>query len=437
MAAVLAVIGVVLYTQFASHLDETINQGLRSRAGDVSALIHGTRPELASPGRSVLDERGESFAQILDVRGGVVDASPRLRSGSLLTPAQVRSAARRTIIFDRPNPFEAAEPARLLATPVSTGDRRLIVVVGAGADDPNSHLESLAILLALGGLGALLLSSLAGYGVAAAALAPVEEMRRKADEITESKHGELLPVGRADDEIARLGATLNGMLARLERAFERERAFVADASHELRTPIAVLKTEIELALRGERTREELVDALRSAGEETERLAELAEALLVIARAEGGRLPLTTTQVDAEPLLAGVRARFDARARASGRRLVVTPTGERVTADARRLEQALDNLVENALLHGDGAIRLSAVAHDGCVELHVRDEGPGFPPEFLGAAFERFSRGDPARGRGGSGLVIARAHGGDARAANHPDGGADLCIELPRGGPSVR
>jgi signal transduction histidine kinase len=443
MAAVLAVIGVVLYTQFAAHLDETINQGLRSRAGDVSALIHGARPGLDSPGRSVLDERGESFAQILDARGGVVDASPRLRSGPLLTPAEVRSAARRTIIFDRPNPFEAAEPARLLATPVSTGDRRLIVVVGAGADDRNSHLESLAILLALGGLGALLLSSLAGYGVAAAALAPVEEMRRKADEITESRHGELLPVGRADDEIARLGATLNGMLARLERAFERERAFVADASHELRTPIAVLKTEIELALRGERSREELVEALRSADEETERLAELAEALLVIARAEGGRLPLTTTQIDAERLFAGVRGRFEARARASGRRLVVAPTGERVTADARRLEQALDNLVENALLHGDGAIHLSAVAHDGCVELHVRDEGPGFPPEFLGAAFERFTRGDPARGRGGSGLglsivlVIARAHGGDARAANSPEGGADLCIELPGHGPNVR
>jgi two-component system OmpR family sensor kinase len=127
-------------------------------------------------------------------------------------------------------------------------------------------------------------------------------------------------------------------------------------------------------------------------------------------------------------------------RASGRRLVVADSHERLTADPLRIEQALDNLVENALHHGEGAIRLSAIGHDGCVELHVRDEGPGFPPEFISTAFERFTRADHAHGRGGTGLglsivqVIARAHGGDARATNHPDGGADLCIELPRGGP---
>jgi two-component system, OmpR family, sensor kinase len=440
MAAVLTVIGVGLYLQFEAHLDETLNQGLRSRAGDVSALIQGRRPGLASPGRSVLVERGESFAQILDVRGGVVDASPKLHGGPLLTAAELRRAARGTIILDRPNPFEAAEPARLLATPVSTGGRRLVVVVGAGADDRNSHLASLALLLALGGLAGLVLSSLAGYGVASAALAPVDAMRRKADEITERKHGERLPVRQTDDEVGRLGSTLNRMLARLERAVERERSFVADASHELRTPLAILKTEIELALRGERTPAELRAALRSAGEETDRLAELADALLVIARAEDGRLPLTTTEVDTERLLADVRTRFDARVRASGRRLVVADSHERLTADPLRIEQALDNLVENALHHGEGAIRLSAIGHDGCVELHVRDEGPGFPPEFIGAAFERFTRADHAHGRGGTGLglsivqVIARAHGGEARAANHPDGGADLCIELPRGGP---
>ncbi len=443
MAAVLTVIGVFLYLQFQSHLDETLNQGLRSRAGDVSALIQGERRGLASPGRSVLVERGESFAQILAADGTVVDASPKLRAGPLLTAAELRRAARGTIILERPNPFEAVEPARLLATPVRTAGGDLVVVVGAGADDRNSHLASLALLLVLGGLAGLVLSSLAGYGVASAALAPVDAMRRKADEITERMHGEQLPVRQTDDEIGRLGSTLNRMLARLERAVERERDFVADAGHELRTPLAILKTEIELALRGERTPDELRAALLSAGEETDRLAELADALLVIARADDGRLPLATTEVDADRLLTDVGARFDARVRASGRRLVVTDSHERLTADPRRIEQALDNLVENALHHGDGAIRLSAIGHDGCVELHVRDEGPGFAPEFIAAAFERFTRADPAHGRGGTGLglsivqVIARAHGGEARAANHPDGGADLCIELPRGGPPLR
>jgi two-component system, OmpR family, sensor kinase len=443
MAVVLALVGIVLYTQFRAHLDDTLNQGLRSRAGDVSALIQRGDSGLAAPGRSVLVERGESFAQILDTDGNVLDGSPKLTATSLLTPARVAQAARRTLIFTRPNPFEVTEPARLLATPVTAGGRRLIVVVGAGADDRNSQLASLALLLAISGPIALLLASLAGYGVASAALRPVEAMRRKADEITEEDPGERLPVGTADDEIARLGTTLNCMLARLERAVERERAFVADASHELRTPLAILKTEIELALRSGRTVDELRDALRSAAEETDRLTELAQALLVIARVDSGRLPLAPGEVDSAQLLHAVSVRFDARVRASGRALVVDDAPRtQLTADARRLEQALDNLVENALRHGSGSIHLGAAVYDGTVELHVRDEGAGFPPEFIGKAFERFTRADPARGRGGSGLglsivrMIARAHGGDARAANDAGGGARVTIELPVAGPDA-
>jgi signal transduction histidine kinase len=279
--------------------------------------------------------------------------------------------------------------------------------------------------------------------VASGALRPVEAMRRKADDITEEDPGERLPVGTADDEITRLGTTLNGMLTRLERAVERERAFVADASHELRTPLAILKTEIELALRGERTAEELRDALQSASEETDRLAELAEALLVIARADGGRLPLTTAPVAVAELLDAVSVRFESRVRASGRSLVVDRAAQtHLTGDRRRLEQALDNLVENALRHGQGAIHLATKAHDGMIELDVRDEGPGFPPEFIAKAFERFTRADHARARGGSGLglsivqMIAHAHGGEARAANDPRGGARVTIELPVTGPGA-
>jgi two-component system OmpR family sensor kinase len=441
MAVVLALIGIAVYVQFRAHLDDTLNQGLRSRAGDVSALIQRGDSGLAAPGRSVLVERGESFAQILDTDGIVLDGSPKLKAEPLLTPARVARAARQTLIFTRPNPFELTEPARLLATPVTAGGRRLIVVVGAGADDRNSQLASLALLLAITGPIALLLASLAGYGVASAALRPVEAMRRKADEITEEDPGERLPVGTADDEIARLGTTLNGMLARLERAVERERAFVADASHELRTPLAILKTEIELALRSGRTVDELRDALRSAAEETDRLTELAQALLVIARVDSGKLPLVPGEVDGAQLLHAVSVRFDARVRASGRALVVDDAPRtQLTADARRLEQALDNLVENALRHGSGSIHLGAAVYDGIVELHVRDEGAGFPPEFIGKAFERFTRADPARGRGGAGLglsivqMIARAHGGDARAANDAEGGARVTIELPVAGP---
>ena len=182
---------------------------------------------------------------------------------------------------------------------------------------------------------------------------PVEAMRAKADEISSHARGERLPTAPGDDEIARLGATLNAMLARLEASFERERSFVADAGHELRTPLAILKSELELALRDGRSREDLVDALRSAAEETDRLTELAEALLVIARSDGGKLPLATTELQAADLLAGVGARFgDARcAPAVARSSSTRPQSLTLSADGRRLEQALDNLVDNALRHG--------------------------------------------------------------------------------------
>ncbi|MEY2513721.1 MAG: hypothetical protein QOJ89_1079, partial [bacterium] len=374
MAAVLTLVGVAVYLRFESNLDQTFDQGLRSRAGDVSALIQRAGGGLAAPGRSILVERGESFAQVLDTGGRVVDSSPALRNAALLTPAQITRAQRRAeTILTRPNPFEAGEPARLLATPAMVRGRRLLVVVGAGADDRNSQLATLALLLAIGGSVALVLASLAGYGVASAALRPVEAMRRKADEIGTEQPGERLPVGAADDEIARLGTTLNVMLARLQRGVQREREFVADASHELRTPLAILKTEIELALQRGRTPDELRAALSSAAEETDRLAELADALLVIAGADGGRLPLALADVDSSRLLDGVRARFESRVQATGRSLVIdAEPPAALRADPRRLEQALGNLVENALRHGDGTIHLAAASHDGAVVFDVRD-----------------------------------------------------------------
>ncbi|MGH2918931.1 MAG: ATP-binding protein [Solirubrobacteraceae bacterium] len=439
MAVVLAAVALVLYLRFESQLDETFNQGLRSRAGDISTLMQRSAAGLSDPGGSVLVERGESFAQILSPDGTVVDASAPLVRAPLLDAGRLRRAAERTIIVERPNPFETDEPARLLATPVRAQGNDRIVVVGAGIDDRNSSLHNLALLLALGMPIALLLAAIAGYGVVTAALRPVEAMRRKAAAISEHDPGERLPVARTDDEIARLGTTLNAMLARLEAAFARERTFVADASHELRTPLAILKTELELALRRGRTHAELHDALRSAAEETERLAQLAEALLVIARSDAGPpgLALNRAALRTDRLLDGVRERFELRLRGSDRAVVVDDgPPAAIAADPQRLQQALDNLVENAVRHGSGDIRLGSELRDGHVELHVRDAGEGFPEGFVDQAFERFTRADPARGRGGSGLglaivrVIARAHGGEAHAANDPGGGADVWIELP-------
>jgi two-component system, OmpR family, sensor kinase len=425
MAIVLTSTGVFLYVRLGSELDKTIDEGLRTRSADVSALVERG---------DALGNEGEGITQVLDANGAVVSSRPGLNR-PLLARDDIAQAQAGTVTVERPIP-NSDEAARLLASSVDTSRGRRIVVVGTSLEQRGDALENLFVALLIGGPVALLLASLLGYGLAGAALRPVESMRREAEAVSATEPGKRLSLPPAGDEVRRLGETLNRMLGRLEAAIARERRFVSDASHELRTPLASLRAEVELALRRERTRGELEAALRSAAEETERLSQLAEDLLVLARADAGALPVRRERIAAAELLGGVRERYARRAAEAGRPLeLAVQNGLELEIDRLRAEQALGNLVENALRHGRGRVLLEARGDDGRVELHVRDEGEGFAPDFIAQAFEPFSREDPARAGRGAGLglaivdVIARAHGGAARAANR-DGGADVWIELP-------
>jgi heavy metal sensor kinase len=357
----------------------------------------------------------------------------------LLTPAQLHLAQRGPLLVARSR--RGSVEVRLFAEPVVAQGRRLVIVVGSSLASRDAALGQLRNELLIGGPVALLLASLIGYLVAAAALRPVERMRAQAAAISAQRVSARLAIAPSGDEVSRLGETLNAMLARLEEALVRERSFVADASHELRTPLALLRAEIELALESPRTRSELEAALRSAGDETDRLCQLAEDLLLLARLDHGVLPVRLETVELDDVLDGVAARFERRARDAGRSIESDGGGIRVDADRLRLEQAIGNLVENALRYGSGSVRLHAAARLAGVEIHVTDEGSGFPAGFLSNAFERFARADESRGGGGAGLgltivrAVAEAHGGTAVAANGDDGGADVWLSLP--GSSVR
>jgi two-component system OmpR family sensor kinase len=437
MALVLTGIGVFVYLQFRAELDRTLDQGLRSRADDVSGVARQADGDLPRAGRGRLVEQGESFAQIVDARGGIVDSTPQLGNRQVLSAEELRRARARTIFVERGPIGGIDERSRLLATPIQARNAGVVVVVGSALDDRDDALANLRRLLLVGMPVALLLASLAGYGVAAGALRPVEAMRRRASLVAAEGRGQRLPLPPARDELHRLGETLNEMIARLEAAFARERTFVADASHELRTPLAILRTELELALREGRSEEELREALRSATEETERLTQLAEDLLVIARSDQGGLPVKVSEIPVRELLERVGRSFAVRADAQQREVEVeAPSHLLLAGDPLRLEQALGNLVDNALRYGTGTITLRAAPREDGLELHVLDAGPGFPEEFAAKAFERFTRADSARGRGGAGLglaivaAIARAHGGSAHADNLPHGGADVWIQMP-------
>jgi two-component system OmpR family sensor kinase len=442
MAAVLILSGSILFLRVGSHLSAALDRQLRLRANDLAVLVSQPGRPLAAEHRSRFVETGETYAQVLDRNGRVVDATAPLGRASVLGSAELRRALSGEIFTNRGSVPGLDEPSRIFATHVTRRGRRLVLVVGITREDRAETLRSLRDELLIAGPIALLLATLAGYGLAGLALRPVESMRRRAAAISADRPGERLPVPQTRDEVERLGETLNAMLARLEAALVRERTFVADAGHELRTPLALLRTELELALRHGEGAEELRQALRRSSEEVDRLAQLAEALLLIARSDQGQLALRLEQLEPADLLDSIVTRFEWRANEAER--VVSASAEpglQLYGDRMRLEQALGNLVENALRHGDGEVRLSARAGDGMVELHVRDEGEGFPPDFIADAFTRFARPDKGRSRAGSGLglsivhTIAEAHGGSAQAANLRDDGADVWLSLPRDGPA--
>jgi two-component system OmpR family sensor kinase len=443
MAVVLVGIGLFLRLRLEANLDQSTDRDLQSRSGDLISVIRAGEFQLSEPVRSVLSAQGASFAQVLTWRGALFDPHvQRKKTGRpVLSRAEIAQARAGAAFFEHSGvPGSGAKTVRLLATPVGFERHRLIVVVGTSLSARSDALQSLTTLLLIGGPVALLLASLAAYGTVRAALRPVDAMRRRAAEISAAEAEQRLPLPLAHDELRRLGETLNRMLDRLEAAVERERAFVDDASHELRTPLALHRAELELALRYGESPEELRASIASAIEEAERLSQLAEDLLVLARSDKGMLSIEAEPVEVSDLFAAVRSRLSGPAREAGRLLVVDdPDGLVIEADAARVEQALANLVENGLRHGDGQVRLWARATENGVELHVSDTGPGFPPEFLPHAFERFRRADTARSESGAGLglaivdAIAQAHSGQAAARNGPEGGADVWIELGRAG----
>jgi two-component system, OmpR family, sensor kinase len=438
MVLVLVGAGAFVYLRLDSDLTDSVDDTLEVRAQSILAGAAGGDHE-PNASRGAPGEREDGFSQVIGGNGQVVSASGGvLPIGADLEPvptAEERAQARTGPVHFERDVAGVDGTARVLAVALPVEGRTYTIVVGQSLEDRDETLASLVASFAIGGPIAVVLASLLGYALASAGFRPVEAMRERARRVSFEEGADPLPLPAARDEIRRLGETLNEMLARLRASFDRERRFVADASHELRSPIAVIKAELDNALRaagpGAQTRESLV----SASEECDRLAQLADDLLVLARSSEGELPVHRETVVVRTTLDDALTRFAARAAERGREIRVELDGDPIIyADALRLRQALSNLVDNALRHGDGAVTLRARAVGGWVEIDVADEGPGFAPALADRAFERFARGDAARGRGGAGLglaiarAICEAHGGSAEIVPGP--GATLRLRLP-------
>ena len=402
--------------------------GLAARAAAVLAA------RLGGGGRG--RRRGGGLRAAAEHRTAACSTAPAASAARSSAAAELRrAAAGEEVLVEREVPGIEGT-ARVLAR----RRRRLaVVVVGQSLDDRDETLGNLVASFADRRPDRRRRSRrCSATRSRAAGLRPVEAMRRRAQDVSLSRGDERLPLPAAHDEIRRLGETLNEMLDRLRRSFERERRFVADASHELRTPVAVIKAELEGALRAGGHDPQVREALVAALEECDHLAQLAEDLLVVARTSEGELPVRPERLELRELLERVaralrRPRRRARPHDLGRRRRragrATPTS---CGCARR--SATSSTTRCATAGRDRAAR--RVAHGAACELEVSDQGDGFAPDFAERAFERFARGDLARTRDGTGLglsivrAIAEAHGG--RAEIVPGAGATVRLWLPDG-----
>jgi signal transduction histidine kinase len=301
------------------------------------------------------------------------------------------------------------KPYRVHVTPVGREGTFLLVAVRRNHRD--EALRELLLQLSLAGLGALVVAAVVGDVLARAALRPVERYRRRAEEISAGASGLRLdvPEGR-DDEVTRLGHTLNDMLAAQERSLEHERRFVNDASHELRTPLTLIKSRLQLARRRVRSVEEHEEIIDELTVDVDRLADLAAQLLTL----GSHQPTASETTELTQAVATiVERRRVAHPDQAGELTAELP--ERpvpVAIDPHCLERVLSNLVENAFAHGGPPVRVRVAgaagraAADRWAVVEVQDSGPGMAPDLLEQATQRFARAPEARSRPGAGLGLA-------------------------------
>lgn len=415
VAAVLG--GVAFVISLHSGAERALVASSAQRADAVVAQLDKGVP----PSRAVLSGVHDVTTQILD--HGEVVASDR---PAVTTPIRVAPGTSRNV--DVPGTSD-----HFIVVARASADGHL-VVAGSSTEHIDSAVSTAIWLLAVAtpiGIGLLALVVWVSVG---RALRPVEAMRREAGEITSERLDRRLPVPDGEDELSRLARTLNEMLDRVDLVHRRQRQFVSDASHELRSPLAVLRQLAEVAAR----RPGQADAAELAADvlaEEHRMEDLVEALLTLARLDDDSLgPLEPVDLD-EVVLAEV-----ARLRTPGRvRLVVTSlTPVTVQGSAPLTGQAVRNLLSNALRHAVTTVEVRMVVVDDRVEIVIDDDGAGIPVAERERVFERFVRLDEARAResGGSGLGLAivrkavLALGGEVRIEDSPLGGARLVLDLP-------
>jgi len=444
MAVAVTALVVVAYAVTARTLTAELDRALQREAAAFSAAVAGAPAgeSLTEATRGYLTARtgGEAgLSPILSVMfaGGRTVSNSSIRIEDAVPPGALSSTDGPPVTSDLPL---GTTTYRALVVPVtSQGVRAGTFVAALSLDAAHETARRVSYTLAAAGLVAMALGVGLADWASRRALTPLRKMASDAAEVTHAQPGRRLTYDGPPDELGSLANSVNAMLARLENSFDDQRAFVADASHELRTPVAVIRGNVELLRQGVLSDESAEESLEQIENESMRMARLLDELLSLARLESGTMrafqPLeVSTLVD----------EVAARARALAPREIVIESGCEawVEGDPDLLDQALVNIVRNAIAHtGDGGrIALACVVMPDAVRISVTDDGPGIPPEDLARVFDRFYRAPGTQrkeGSGGAGLGLAIArrlvelHGGTISAGNAKPRGARFLVDLPR------
>lgn len=404
MLVLLTAAGAVVYWRVQYALDRGLDTEISSARSVITPLVGGDG-SVASP--DAADATGTAW-QVLDSSGVVLDSGGPAPDRPLLRASELPRGGTTTLDVGSMLPVDGATPFRVEVNALEGGGSAAYLLIGVRRDHRDEALRELLLQMSLAGLGALVVASLVGDQLARLALRPVERYRRRAAQIaTGASHLRLDVPADRDDEVTRLGHTLNEMLAALQESLDRERQFVGDASHELRTPLTLLRSRIQLTRRRERTVAEHEAALDELTVDVDRLTDLAEQLLELDRASA-RTEAPTDRTDIADVTRREVARWhDAHPDRVADVVVETPTSPvLVTVDGQVHARIVTNLVGNALVHGAPPARVGVRRDSGYAVLSVADHGPGMPPELLAQATRRFTRAPEARSRPGSGLGLA-------------------------------
>ena len=455
LGCVLILFSTLVYYQMSRSLYKSVDRKILTISEVVATSMAPRNQSVFSDIEKKLAKRvgrqpSAKFIQILDRSGHIGTKSLNLKNKRLPVSFEaLKNAANGAITYETKVVF--GEPLRIITYPVKrkSSEIRSIIQVATSLVEVRDTLRRLILILVSIVPLALIIASIGGIFLANKALKPVNEINRITKEITSRNLGLRVPQPATHDELGQLVETINGMIERLEKSFKQIQQFTADASHELKTPLTILKGEAELALRKERKPEEYRQYLESSLEEVNRLSHLVQDLLILSKADTGRLTLHKEPLNLVTLTDACGKQCKFLGEPKDIRVVFRHThdsGIWVMGDPHRLKQMFYNLIENAIKYSNdgGRIEIITGSNGNYASVAIKDEGLGIAPEDIPYIFDRFYRVDKSRSReaGGTGLGlsickwIAEAHQGKITVESTPGVGSCFTVWIPKHEPDV-